>query len=77
MFSGLAIDGGGRTGAWTGNPDGWTAAAGAYAPVEESPGSTEIRCRLTAGGGDPRDSATENKPPKEPGGAEGKGETGR
>jgi len=32
-------------------------------PVEESPGSTETRCRLTAGGGDPRDSATENKPP--------------
>ena len=30
---------------------------------EESPGSTGIRCRLTAGGGDPRDSATENKPP--------------
>ena len=31
--------------------------------VEESPGSTGIRCRLTAGGGDPRESATENKPP--------------
>jgi hypothetical protein len=31
--------------------------------VEESPGSTGKRCRLTAGGGDPRDSATENKPP--------------
>jgi len=31
--------------------------------VEESPGSTEARCRLTAGGGDPRESATENKPP--------------
>jgi len=31
--------------------------------AEESPGSTGIRCRLTAGGGDPRDSATENKPP--------------
>ncbi len=31
--------------------------------VEESPGSTGIRCRPTAGGGDPRDSATENKPP--------------
>jgi hypothetical protein len=30
---------------------------------EESPGSTGIRCRLTAGGGDPRESATENKPP--------------
>ena len=32
-------------------------------PLEESPGSTGIRCRLTAGGGDPRESATENKPP--------------
>jgi hypothetical protein len=31
--------------------------------AEESPGSTGIRCRLTAGGGDPRESATENKPP--------------
>ena len=36
---------------------------------EESPGSTKIRCQLTAGGGDPRDSATENKPPYQ-----GKGE---
>ncbi len=32
-------------------------------PGEESPGSTGTRCRLTAGGGDPRDSATESKPP--------------
>ncbi len=31
--------------------------------MEESPGSTEIRCRLTSGGGDPRESATENEPP--------------
>ena len=30
---------------------------------EESPGSTETRCRVTPGGGDPRDSATENRPP--------------
>ncbi len=30
---------------------------------EESPGSMEIRCQLTAGGGDPRESATESKPP--------------
>jgi hypothetical protein len=30
---------------------------------EESPGSKETRWRLTAAGGDPRDSATENKPP--------------
>lgn len=31
--------------------------------VEESPGSMETGWRLTAAGGDPRDSATENKPP--------------
>ena len=30
---------------------------------EESPGSTERRCRLMAGGGDPRESATESNPP--------------
>jgi len=30
---------------------------------EESPGSTETRCRLTPGGGDPRESATESRPP--------------
>ncbi len=30
---------------------------------EESPGSTEKRCRITSGGGDPRDSATEIIPP--------------
>ena len=30
---------------------------------EESPGSSETRCRITSGGGDPRDSATESKPP--------------
>ena len=30
---------------------------------EESPGSTEARCRVTPGGGDPRESATESKPP--------------
>jgi len=35
--------------------------------MEESPGSTEIRCRITSGGGDPRDSATENKPPVQEG----------
>jgi hypothetical protein len=34
--------------------------------VEESPGSTEIRRRITSGGGDPRDSATESKPPALP-----------
>ena len=36
---------------------------------EESPGSTKTQCQLTAGGGNPRDSATENKPPYQ-----GKGE---
>jgi uncharacterized membrane protein YtjA (UPF0391 family) len=30
---------------------------------EESPGSTEARCRITSGGGDPRESATEIEPP--------------
>ena len=30
---------------------------------EESPGSKEHGCRLTAGGGDSKDSATENKRP--------------
>jgi hypothetical protein len=30
---------------------------------EESPGSMEARCRITSGGGDPRESATESKPP--------------
>ena len=45
-------------------PDSRAAAAGgAIPPVEESPGSTGTRCRLTAGGGDPRESATESKPP--------------
>ncbi len=32
---------------------------------EESPGSMEIRCRITSGGGDPRESATESIPPAE------------
>lgn len=39
--------------------------------TEESPGSTEKRRRITSGGGDPRESATESKPPSL---AEGKGE---
>ncbi len=30
---------------------------------EESPGSTEVRCRVTPGGGDSRESATEKKLP--------------
>ena len=36
---------------------------------EESPGSIRTQCQLTAGEGDLRDSATENKPPNQ-----GKGE---
>ena len=32
--------------------------------AEESPGTTEERCRLMAGGGDSRESATESKPPE-------------
>ena len=32
-------------------------------PGEESPGSTETRCRVTPGGGDPRESATESSLP--------------
>ena len=41
------------------SPVGWTAAP----QGEESPGSMEIRRRITSGGGDPRESATESKPP--------------
>ena len=41
-------------------PDGRSRAA---APGEESPGSTETRCRVTPGGGDPRESATESSLP--------------
>ena len=36
---------------------------------EESPGSTKTQCQVMPGGGNPRDSATENKPPHQ-----GKGE---
>ena len=36
---------------------------------EESPSSTKTRCQVMPGGGNPRDSATENKPPYQ-----GKGE---
>ena len=36
---------------------------GRKAAEEESPGSIDIRCRITSGGGNPRDSATENEPP--------------
>ena len=31
---------------------------------EESPGSMDIRCRLTTGGREPRESATESRPPR-------------
>ena len=37
---------------------------------EESPGSMETRCRLTAGGGDPRESATETYRLSKPSGGE-------
>src|ERR1700730_8597403 len=30
---------------------------------EESPGSMDIRCRITTGGREPRESATESRPP--------------
>jgi hypothetical protein len=40
---------------------GWPLSADARG--EESPGSTEVRCRVTPGGGDPRESATESTPP--------------
>src|SRR5262249_54742138 len=36
---------------------------GRKAAGEESPGSIDMRCRITSGGGDPRESATENEPP--------------
>ena len=39
-------------------------------PAEESPGSMEIRCRVTPGEGNLRESATESKPPR----MRGKGE---
>ena len=51
-------------------PDNWIFAAKFL--VEESPGSVKTQCQLTAGEGDFRDSATENKPPNQ-----GKGETAR
>ena len=62
---------------------GWTAAranAERWAR-EESPGSMDIRCRITSGGRKPRDSATENRPPRPSlatcEGGSGKGETVR
>ncbi len=43
---------------------------------EESPGSMEMRCRVTPGGGNPRESATEThrQPRRALGRAGGKGE---
>ncbi len=41
---------------------------------EESPGSKRRGCRVTPGRGNPRESATENRPPKACK-AKGKGET--
>ena len=49
------------------SPDKWLIALINF--KEESPGSTKTQCQLTAGGGNLRDSATENKPPYQ-----GKGE---
>ena len=44
----------GRTAAW-GNAE--------RSPREESPGSMDMRCRITSGGSNSRESATESKPP--------------
>jgi len=55
----------------------WGVMAWNIAMVEESPGSMKTWWRLTAAGGDPRESATENKPPPTAQAAGGKGETGR
>jgi hypothetical protein len=41
---------------------------------EESPGSLDMRCRITSGEGDLRDSATENEPPRRVAFSRGKGE---
>ena len=42
-------------------PDKWLIALIFF--KEESPGSTRTQCQVIPGGGNPRDSATENKPP--------------
>ena len=42
---------------------GWPLVVNNNLLLEESPGSTETRCRVTPGGGNPRESATERKPP--------------
>jgi len=46
-------------------PDG-RSGKGRKAAGEESPGSRDMRCRITSGEGNLRDSATENKPPRLP-----------
>src|SRR3569833_19875 len=48
-----------RTGQTAGRP----LRQGRKAVGEESPGSIDKRCRITPGGGHPRDRATENEPP--------------
>ena len=42
---------------------GWPPVVNNNLLLEESPGSTETRCRVIPGGGNPRESATESKPP--------------
>ena len=49
--------------------DKWLIALTYFYFKEESPGFAKTQCQLTTGGGNPRDSATENKPPYQ-----GKGE---
>jgi len=49
-------------------PDNWLVAFVEQAR-EESPGSIGMRCQITSGGENPRESATENRPPNQ-----GKGE---
>jgi len=46
---------------------------GRKAAGEESPGSIDMRCRITSGGGDPRESATENEPLRTPQGGRQQG----
>src|SRR5262249_8184663 len=74
-------------GPWTGGtppPTRRASAGGTAAPRnrrkaagEESPGSMDIRCRIMSGGGDPRESATEKRPPAAASATTGKGETVR
>ena len=42
---------------------GWPLVVNNNLLLEESPGSTETRCQVIPGGGDPRESAAESKPP--------------